>query len=176
MKRIVVAAEAGSLTLGGVAWPCAIGRGGVCDAADKREGDGRTPLGAWPVRAALLRPDRGFRPPPGLPWRWLRLEDGWSDDPADPSYNRPVRHPHGFSAEHLWREDARYDVVLILGHNDSPPVPGLGSAIFLHLRGDRPTEGCVAIDRDGMATLLPQLTPPTVIDIRRKLGDEATVG
>ena len=133
---------------------CRIGRGGACPAADKREGDGRTPLGAWPIRGALLRPDRDLAQPAHLPWRWLRPEDGWSDDPADPAYNRPVRHPHGFSAERLWRGDGLYDAILWLGHNDSPPDPGAGSAIFLHLVGDRDTEGCIAIGREAMARLL----------------------
>ncbi len=47
----------------------------------------------------------------------------------------------------MWRDDDLYDIVVVLGHNDAPPVPGLGSAIFLHVaRPDfAPTEGCVAL-------------------------------
>ena len=54
----------------------------------------------------LFRPGRAA-PSPGmkLPWRWVRPGDGWSDGAEDPEYNRPVRHPHGYSAEHLERED-----------------------------------------------------------------------
>jgi L,D-peptidoglycan transpeptidase YkuD (ErfK/YbiS/YcfS/YnhG family) len=174
--RIVVETDADLLRFGTTTLPCAIGRSGACDAADKREGDGYTPLGVWPVRAVLLRPDRGFDPPSGIAWRWLRPADGWSDDVADPAYNRPVRHPHPFSAERMWRDDAHYDAVLILGHNDRPPVPELGSAIFLHLRGDRPTEGCVAIDRTGMASLLSALTPGSTVEIRRHIGDRPSLG
>jgi L,D-peptidoglycan transpeptidase YkuD (ErfK/YbiS/YcfS/YnhG family) len=106
-----------------------------------------------------------------VPWRWLRPDDGWSDDGADPAYNRPVRHPHPFSAERMWRDDSHYDAVLVLGHNDRPPVAGMGSAIFLHLRGDRPTEGCVAIDRASMVRLLPALTSGSAVEIRRHIGD-----
>ena len=139
--------------------PCAIGKGGAVAAAAKREGDGATPLGVWPVRAALLRPSRVGAPATALPWRWLRPDDGWSDDGRDPQYNRPVRHPHGFSAERLWRDDHLYDVIIVLGHNDCPPVPGLGSAIFLHCA--RPdfaaTKGCVAVDRAVLAAWLPLL-------------------
>lgn len=155
MIRVDTAAR--TLTAGGRTIGCTIGCGGPCPAADKREGDGRTPLGAWPVRAVLLRRDR-VAAPAGLmlPWRWIAPADGWSDDVRDPAYNRPVVHPHSFSAERLWRDDGLYDVIVVLGHNDTPPVPGLGSAIFLHCRdGDRPTEGCVAVARGELLALLP---------------------
>ena len=152
----------------GEVWPCVLGRGGAVSAADKREGDGATPLGSWPLRAALLRPGCGVVPPRDLPWRWLRSGDGWSDDPADPAYNRPVQHPHSFSAERLWCDNAVYDVIVVLGHNDAPPVPGRGSAIFLHAtRPDcAPTAGCVAVDAAVLAALLPRLTTGMALDVR----------
>jgi L,D-peptidoglycan transpeptidase YkuD (ErfK/YbiS/YcfS/YnhG family) len=166
MIRMVVESVAGLLHVGERVIPCGIGRGGACPAADKREGDGCTPLGVWPVRAVLLRPDRGLTPPTSLPWRWLRQDDGWSDDPCDPAYNRAIRHPHPFSAERMWRDDALYDTVIVLGHNDRPPIPGLGSAIFLHLRGDRATEGCIAILPADMPALLASLVFGSNIEIR----------
>jgi L,D-peptidoglycan transpeptidase YkuD (ErfK/YbiS/YcfS/YnhG family) len=144
--------------IGGDTISCMIGRGGACPAAAKREGDGCTPIGSWPLRGALLRRDRVPPLIPSLPWRWIDPADGWSDDPADPSYNRPVRHPHRFSAEKLWRDDSAYDVIVVLGYNDAVPRPGAGSAIFLHCTdSDRPTEGCVAIARDALIDLLPRL-------------------
>jgi L,D-peptidoglycan transpeptidase YkuD (ErfK/YbiS/YcfS/YnhG family) len=162
--------EASLLHLDDDTFPCTLGKGGLRDAVDKREGDGCTPIGRWPIQAALLRPDSGFAPPPHLPWRWLRRQDGWSDDVADPAYNRPVLHPHAHSAERLWREDGVYDVILVLGHNASPPIPGKGSAIFLHLRGEKATEGCVAIDRTAMALLLARLKPGDSLDIQHHLS------
>ncbi len=150
----------------GLSMPCTIGRAGASPAADKREGDGRTPLGIWPIRAVLFRAGRSA-PPPGLrlPWRWMRAEDGWSDGAGDPEYNRPVRHPHGYSAERLVREDGLYDVIVILGHNDAPPVDGLGSAIFLHCSEGRPTEGCVAVEKAALLDLLVRLAPGHAIEI-----------
>lgn len=146
--------------------PCAIGRGGAIDAAGKREGDGATPLGIWPIRGLLLRPDRVQHERSNLPWRWLREADGWSDDTLDPAYNRPVRHPHRRSAERLWREDGLYDVIVTLGHNDAPAIPGLGSAIFLHCwNAAQPTEGCVAIARADLLALVPLLMPGDAIVI-----------
>ncbi len=112
--------------------PCSIGRSGTCPAEEKAEGDGCTPLGSWPIRGVLFRPGRSA-PPIGLtlPWHWIGEPDGWSDDPSDPSYNCPVRLPHPYSAEKLTRDDPLYDVIVVLGHNDAPPEPGKGSAIFL---------------------------------------------
>lgn len=152
----------------GWAWRCAIGRGGAVPAADKREGDGATPIGRWPLRGVLLRPDRGFVPPVELPWRWIRPWDGWCDAPGDPAYNRPVAHPCSRSAERLWRDDRAYDVVVVLGHNDAPPMAGAGSAIFWHLAQPdwQPTEGCVAVSADAMAVMLPRLEAGMVLDCR----------
>lgn len=158
------------LAFDGLFCPCVIGKGGTCDPADKREGDGKTPLGEWTVRGALLRPDRiAPAQAPKLPWRWLRPDDGWCDDPADPLYNRPVRLPRATSHERLWREDQAYDVIIMLGHNDAPPVPGMGSAIFFHQwvigEGGEPnaTEGCVAIDPEAMRAILPILEAGIVV-------------
>ena len=152
--------------VGDDALPCMIGSGGACPADAKREGDGCTPIGRWPLRGALLRHDRVPVTSVALPWRWIDQADGWSDDPADPAYNRPVRHPHRFSAERLWRDDGAYDVIIALGYNDTAPRPGAGSAIFLHCTDfARPTEGCVAIAREAMIALLPRLAATEVIEI-----------
>ena len=69
----------------------------------------------------------------------------------------------------MWREDRVYDLVGVLAHNDDPPVPGLGSAIFLHLaRPDfAPTEGCVALARPDLEALLRLAGPGSAIAIRR---------
>jgi len=164
--RLIATVAAGTLGFGTETVPARFGRSGACAAADKREGDGKTPLGQYRLQAALLRPDRMAAPVTRLPWRWLRPSDGWSDDPQDPVYNRPVWHPHPHSAEQLWRKDGAYDIVLILSHNQ-PPVPGLGSAIFLHCTQPdlRPTEGCIAIAPETLARWLRQFTPDTHVQI-----------
>lgn len=145
-------------------WPggsarCAIGRGGI--RPDKREGDGGTPVGAFPLRRLLYRPDRLAPPATALPAGAIAPDDGWCDDPAHPDYNRPVRLPFAAGHEVLWREDAIYDLIVVLGHNDDPPVPGLGSAVFLHVAksGYEPTAGCVALARDDLLALLAVCRP-----------------
>lgn len=144
---------------------CALGRGGV--RVDKREGDGATPAGAFPLRRLLFRADRLERPVTGLPTEAIRADDGWCDDPRSPSYNRPVRLPFSASHEKLWRDDALYDLVAVIGHNDDPPVPGMGSAIFLHVAKSDwgPTEGCVALTRDDLLRLIAACDETTSIRI-----------
>jgi L,D-peptidoglycan transpeptidase YkuD (ErfK/YbiS/YcfS/YnhG family) len=133
---------------------CAIGRGGF--SRDKHEGDGATPVGAWPMRRLLWRADRLPPPRTGLPAAPVGRADGWCDDPEDPAYNRTVQLPFGARHERLWRRDRVYDLVVVLGYNDDPAEPGRGSAIFLHVarRDFRPTEGCVALARADLLDVL----------------------
>lgn len=165
MNAIRVESSRGQLTFDSLSMSCTIGRGGPCPAQAKAEGDGCTPVGTWPIRGVLLRAGKVRPHGISLPWRWIRDGDGWSDDPADPAYNRPVHLPRRWSAESLIRDHGAYDVVIVLGHNDTPPVPGSGSAIFFHLSEGRPTAGCVAVDRQDMLKLLPLLAPGDVMEI-----------
>jgi L,D-peptidoglycan transpeptidase YkuD (ErfK/YbiS/YcfS/YnhG family) len=164
---IFTARANGEFEFGGRASRCALGSNGVVAAADKREGDGRSPLGVWPIRRVLYRPDRGPGPQTALPFAPIAPADGWCDDPNDAAYNRPVALPYPASAETLWREDALYDLIVVLGHNDDPPVPGRGSAIFLHLArpGFSPTQGCVAITRADMEAVLRLAAPGDAVEI-----------
>jgi L,D-peptidoglycan transpeptidase YkuD (ErfK/YbiS/YcfS/YnhG family) len=144
---------------------CALGPNGI--RADKREGDGVTPAGVYPMRRVLWRADRLARPETALPLAAIATQDGWCDAPGDPNYNRPVTLPYPASAERLWREDAVYDVIVVLGHNDDPPVPGRGSAIFLHVaRPDyAPTQGCVALALPDLLMLLRACGPGAALHI-----------
>jgi L,D-peptidoglycan transpeptidase YkuD (ErfK/YbiS/YcfS/YnhG family) len=164
---IFLATSDGWLDLGGHRARCALGPAGVVPAADKREGDGASPAGVWALRRVLYRPDRGAPPLTGLPVSALSPSDGWCDDPADPAYNQPVRLPYPASAERLWRDDNLYDLIVILGHNDDPPAPGMGSAIFLHIaRPDySPTEGCVAVTHEDLLALLARAAPGDALEI-----------
>ena len=150
-------ATRGWLKLGHLTFPCAVGRAGIHPR--KREGDGATPAGAWPLLCILYRADRVRRPHTLLPTRPLRVDDGWCDAPGDRNYNRLVKHPYPASAERLWRADGLYDVLVVLDYNAAPRVRGRGSAIFIHVaRSDyAPTQGCIALARGHLVRLLERL-------------------
>jgi L,D-peptidoglycan transpeptidase YkuD (ErfK/YbiS/YcfS/YnhG family) len=166
---IVLARADGRLSVGNLDIRCVLGRSGVIAAVDKREGDGASPLGVWPIRRVLYRPDRMAPPETQLPCLTFAADDGWCDAPNDPAYNMPVKLPYGASAEELWREEHVYDVIVVLGYNDEPVKPGAGSAIFWHLaRPDySPTEGCVAVAREDMLAALRILGPGAAVEIAR---------
>ena len=144
----------GRLVLREQVYRAALGRGGV--RLDKLEGDGATPVAVLTLRRVLYRADRGRAPECAVAVEPIAPDDGWCDDPAERDYNRMIRLPHDGHYEELWRRDALYDVIGVLGWNDAPVERGRGSAIFLHVaRGDyAPTQGCIALALDDLRQVL----------------------
>jgi L,D-peptidoglycan transpeptidase YkuD (ErfK/YbiS/YcfS/YnhG family) len=184
------------LFFSGKTYYCAVGKSGFSD--HKKESDGCTPLGIFPLRECWYRADRMPKPKTGLPLRIIHEDDGWCDDAENGEYNRHVKinPPPGrgregwgsnvktqktpslilplpggenFSHEHLWRKDHIYDLIVPIGYNDDPVVPGKGSAIFLHIATPDyvPTEGCVALAKEDLLAILPHLDTNSVIEIRQ---------
>ena len=75
----------GWLTGAGLAIPVALGRGGI--RANKREGDGATPRGAFFPRKLWWRADRFRRPRTFLATCAITPADAWCEDPDDRHYN-----------------------------------------------------------------------------------------
>ncbi len=156
---------------GRLIWPggsarAAVGRTGI--AANKREGDGATPAGTFPLASGFYRPDRMGPPRSGLFVRALSPQDAWVDDPADANYNRLASLPYPAHAEPMWLDDAVYDLLVVIGYNMDPVVPGAGSVIFLHIaRPDfSPTAGCIAVERDVLVRMMPLLGFDSTITVR----------
>jgi L,D-peptidoglycan transpeptidase YkuD (ErfK/YbiS/YcfS/YnhG family) len=145
---------AGRLTWHDQTLRCALGKAGV--RVEKEEGDGATPAGLLPFRRIFYRADRVPPPRCPMPVEPIASTDGWCDDPTHRDYNRFVHLPHDARHEELWRRDEAYDVIAVLGWNDSPVVKGRGSAIFLHLASPNyaPTDGCVALALPDLSRLL----------------------
>jgi len=155
----------GIMTAGPLAWPVALGRGGIL--ANKREGDGATPRGVFRLRRLWWRADREPRPVTQLPVRRIAPDDAWNEDPADRRYNQPVKLKRGSTADRLRRDDQLYDFIIEIDHNARPRVAGRGSAVFIHVAksGLAPSAGCVAMPKPRLRRLLEKLGPETLIHI-----------
>ena len=142
----------------GLAW----GADSLGAAADprKREGDGRSPAGVFPLDRAF-----GFAPASAmsrvrLPYLPLIAGTECVDDTTSTHYNTIVDRDRvptvdWSSAEHM-RRIAQYQVGVIVGYNARPVSKGRGSCIFLHI-WDGPgssTAGCTAFPRADVESLL----------------------
>jgi D-alanyl-D-alanine dipeptidase len=139
----------------------------------KREGDGRSPAGVFPVDTAF-----GFPPADSLhlllPYLALTQATDCVDDTASVHYNRVVERNEVArvdwgSAEHM-RQIAQYRLGAIIGYNSSPPVKGRGSCIFFHIWGGprSTTAGCTALAEADVTQLVGWLDPrarPVVVQL-----------
>ena len=172
LARLTVRARPGNpsqglLVAGGTVFPCALGRGGI--SANKREGDGATPLASMRILSGYFRGDQVAGRRTRLRMTPIHAELGWCEVSGDRNYNRPVKIPYGASHETMRRADRLYDYCLVLDWNISARRRGRGSAIFFHLArpGFTPTQGCVAVTAKVMARLLPHLSGRTVLQVVR---------
>lgn len=146
----------------GLAWDAAESAGtlaGVDPAApQKREGDGRSPAGVFPLTTAFGFADAvpGLR----LPYTALLPQTECVDDPASRAYNTVVdraavaRVDWG-SAERM-RSVAGYRLGVVVDYNTQPVRPGRGSCIFLHVweGAGTSTAGCTAMDAGALETVV----------------------
>ena len=163
------------LEWGGESYPCQSGRTGM--RLDKQEGDGATPVGTFPLRQILYRPDHVRDFTASLPMAAITPSTGWCDDPADPLYNQLVALPYPGRHERLWREDHVYDIIIVVGYNDDPVIPHKGSAIFIHLlsAAGTPTDGCIALYRKDMINIIRQIDPTTYLTIPSYLDQSLSI-
>lgn len=152
-----------------------IGRKGFAPPGEKREGDGRTPAGIFPLGTVF-----GYEPsfPTRMPYRQATGDDLWIDDVRAADYNRWVKRgiTQATSFEIMRRDDDLYKYGIVVEYNTHPVVKGYGSAIFFHLwRGKEiPTAGCIALSADDLIRIMKWLDParkPLVV-----MGPQATIG
>lgn len=135
-------------------WPAVVGRNGIANPVVKKEGDGKTPSGTYPIGLAF-----GYAPliSTKLKYRQATDQDLWVDDDQSADYNRWVSAPtKAKSFEWMKRKDDLYKYGAVIEYNTNPVKAGKGSAIFLHVwpGSDRPTAGCVALSEENIKTLL----------------------
>lgn len=151
-----------------------IGKSGSIFSNQKQEGDDKTPIGSFKVRALYYRADRVKKPNAKVPVIQIETDDIWVDDPVSEMYNQPTKLgsvPEGVSYEKLWREDHLYDIFLDLDYNRKNTQKGMGSAIFMHLSRDqetpanKPTAGCIALKRADILEIIKMINNRTTVKI-----------
>ncbi|HVF14023.1 MAG TPA: L,D-transpeptidase family protein [Acidimicrobiales bacterium] len=133
-------------------WPAHVGRAGFAPPGEKREGDGRTPSGAYGFEFAF-----GVQPDPGVALPYRRVTGPsivWDDVPSSATYNMWV---DGGVGESMYQSPA-YDHGAVIAYNTAR-TPGLGSAIFLHVSTNGPTAGCVSLPAGQLVDVLRWLDP-----------------
>ena len=133
-----------------------------------KEGDNVTPVGTFSLRRVFYRPDRIQRPKTALPIKKIDPNLCWCTDPANINYNLLTNLPLSATHEVLWRQDNAYDIVVPIGYNDDPVIPGRGSAIFIHVAHSdfRPTQGCIALKALDLLNILVRCDGYTKISIK----------
>lgn len=136
--------------------------------ADKKEGDGKTPLGTYQFTMAF-----GLKEDPGsvLDYHEIKSGDYWVDDPESIYYNKLVNTGEikkaWNSAEDMSAAAPFYNYGLVLNYN-TECVPGKGSAIFMHCTqsaADTGSAGCIRIPEERMKQLVQSVDGKTNIVI-----------
>ncbi|MEI6096932.1 MAG: succinylglutamate desuccinylase/aspartoacylase family protein [Alphaproteobacteria bacterium] len=158
----------GTLSIDDWTVPCATGRGGLVAPDLKREGDGATPIGCFPLRYGFFDPT-AFAPDlfHGMAFPFVAKPSNydWPEDGYSPFYNRLVYNLDPSERSRLG--ERIFDLIVPIGWNDSTPRAFGGSAIFLHVaRPDfTPTAGCVVVAHEQVLNLTRRLRPGMMIDI-----------
>ena len=147
----------------GVAWD---GQLGLARAGEpvKREGDGRSPAGVFPLDTAFGFDIRQIVSWVRLPYVQLRTTTECVDDAQSVHYNTIVdrdRVPRvDWASSERMREIDQYVYGVHVAYN-APPTPARGSCIFLHVWAgpQSVTAGCTAMNVDALKELIGWLDP-----------------
>ena len=143
-----------------------IGRNGITE--DKKEGDGKTPLGSFEL-GIILSTHKKINNKNSLKYQEINEDMYWVDDSKSKYYNQLVDiskvEKDWNSAEHLIDYPIQYEYLIEIRINPNN-VKGMGSAIFLHCSNNKATEGCIAVSRETMEKILENIDKNTKIEIQ----------
>ena len=146
--------------------PCHYGKNGL--SADRRDGDGTTPIGLFKVLYCFGNaPDPGA----GMTYREVQRTSYWSGEKED--YNTWVDLEPGSRemkrSEYLYKFKISYKYAMAIDFNTNPVVWGKGFAIFIHCDylDDQTTAGCVAIEEKYMLRLVKECKEGTYLWVRQ---------
>ncbi|MBV9313085.1 MAG: hypothetical protein JO100_04940 [Pseudonocardia sp.] len=136
-----------------------VGSDGVGRASETSQ---RTPAGMFSLTRAF---GRAANPGTRLPYRVVGVNDWWVSDARSPAYNTPQTCRPGTcsfdesAGENLGQAGPSYDYAVVIDYNTTNPIPGAGSAFFLHVDAGAGSAGCVELPRTAVVALLRWLDP-----------------
>jgi zinc D-Ala-D-Ala dipeptidase len=158
----------------GLAWDDAIGLAAAAEPL-KREGDGKSPAGAFALDTAFGFDIRQIVPWVRLPYYQLRQSTECVDDSRSAYYNTIV--DRGAVAKVDWTSSERMRAIdqYVFGVHvayNAPPRAGRGSCIFLHVWAgpSSVTAGCTAMELSALQELIRWLAPerrPMIVQLPR---------
>ena len=152
------------LIVGDFKFKCCIGKNGL--KKYKIEGDKCTPKGTFKLGTLYYRKDRVKKPITKLIVKKIKRKMGWCNDSKSKFYNKEIKIQNKINHEKLYRNDHKYDYLIIINYNTKKTLPKKGSAIFIHLTNNySPTEGCVALKKNDFLILLKLINKKTKIII-----------
>ena len=131
----------------------------------KREGDGRSPAGSFALDTAFGFPARASLPWMRLPYVQLQQTTECVDDVRSAHYNTIVDNgvvPRvDWTSSEKMRAIGQYAFGVHVAYNATPPKPGRGSCIFLHIWAgpSSVTAGCTAMEADALEAIMRWLAP-----------------
>jgi len=141
---------------------CIVGKGGI--RKNKTEGDFCTPSGKFKIGKLYWRPDRVNLPKTRLSTKKIRKNMGWCNDAKSQFYNKEIKINKKIKHEKLYRNDHKYDYLILIKYNFKKTIKNKGSAIFIHLtKNYKPTAGCIAISKKDFLILLKLINKNTKI-------------
>jgi L,D-peptidoglycan transpeptidase YkuD (ErfK/YbiS/YcfS/YnhG family) len=165
----------------GMGWGRGLQRADDSDPSEpvKREGDGKSPMGVYPlVRAWGYLPADSVRT--SFPYERTTSSLICVDEARSEHYAMVLDRGQVSASvdslpshEDMLRRDDLYKYVILIGYNTPNAVPGAGSCIFLHVwRGEKSsTSGCTAVGEENIVRMLGWLDPlknPLISDLTRK--------
>ena len=162
---MIIVKKSGYLKYKNFKFRCALGKGGIKQ--KEREGDFITPKGKFKLIKIYYRSDRIKKINSTLKKIKIKKNMGWCDDVSSNYYNKQIKINKKISHEKLHRKDNVYDIIVVLNYNLNPIIRGKGSAIFLHVakKNYNKTQGCIALKKDELLTLISKIKKDTQIRI-----------
>ena len=125
----------------------------------KKEGDGKSPAGIYPITAIFGLNALNETGPYKMPYLHFSKSMQGVEDPSSQYYNQIVdteRIEKTWNSAEMLGSIPAYEYGAVIGFNENPTCSDSGSCVYIHLWEDRsiPTAGCTAMSKENLLKVL----------------------